>query len=229
MLFITYFFPELPTLIGGDFIVIILQWFCWNIKLYKVVGVILIENRSDILFHRDNRFGIIVTGGYSSEEFGLGSVCLTQNPLIKMGEVLVSLTPGEIVGAGLTWLVWPWMPGSLRDIVHPQTTWMLVPTIKTCARGCFVRLRWLLGVSGDHPRPFGLWKGWTACPLRVLGSKTVGRHCVRSVDGPWGPIMPELSFLKSSTGGLALSRLTEIGWNHLNQLGLHRWFCISNT
>jgi hypothetical protein len=57
---------------------------------------------SDILVNRDNRFGIIVTGGYSSEEFGLGSVCLTQKPLIKMGEVLVSLTPGEIVGSGLT-------------------------------------------------------------------------------------------------------------------------------
>ncbi len=37
------------------------------IKLYKVVGVILIENMSDILVHRDNRFGIIVTGGYSSD------------------------------------------------------------------------------------------------------------------------------------------------------------------
>ena len=60
---------------------------------------------SDILFHGDNRFGVIVTGGYSSEEFGLGSVCLTQKPLIKMGEVLVSLTPSEIVGSGLTWLV----------------------------------------------------------------------------------------------------------------------------
>jgi hypothetical protein len=57
---------------------------------------------SDILVNRDNRFGIIVTGGYSSEGFGLGSVCLTQKPLIKMGEVLVSLTPGEIVGSGLT-------------------------------------------------------------------------------------------------------------------------------
>ena len=57
---------------------------------------------SDILVQRDNRFGIIVTGGYSSEGFGLGSVFLTQKPLIKMGEVLVSLTPGEIVGSGLT-------------------------------------------------------------------------------------------------------------------------------
>ena len=44
----------------------------------------------------------LTDGGYSSEEFGLGSVCLTQKPLIKMGEVLVSLTPGEIVGSGLT-------------------------------------------------------------------------------------------------------------------------------
>jgi len=33
---------------------------------------------------------------------------------------------------------------------------MLEQTIKTWARGCFVRLRWLPGVLGDHPRPFGL-------------------------------------------------------------------------
>jgi hypothetical protein len=122
---------------------------------------------SDILVHRDNRFGIIVTGGYSSEEFCLGSVCLTQNSLIKMGEVLVSLTPGEVVGSGLTWLVGSGIFESRKNNVHPQTTSMVVPTIKTGAMGCFVRLRWLLGVSGDHPRPFGLWKGWTACPLTV--------------------------------------------------------------
>jgi len=140
------------------------------IKLYKVVGVILIENMSDILVHRDNRFGIIVTGGYSSEEFCLGSVCLTQNSLIKMGEVLVSLTPGEVVGSGLTWLVGSGIFESRKNNVHPQTTSMVVPTIKTGAMGCFVRLRWLLGVSGDHPRPFGLWKGWTACPLTVSAS-----------------------------------------------------------
>ena len=48
---------------------------------------------SDILFHGYNRFGIIVTGGYSSEDFGVGSVYLTQNSLIKVGEVLVYLTP----------------------------------------------------------------------------------------------------------------------------------------
>jgi hypothetical protein len=38
----------------------------------------------------------------------------------------------------------------------PQIMSMLVPTIKTCARGCFVRLRWLLGVLGANPRPYGL-------------------------------------------------------------------------
>ena len=36
----------------------------------------------------------------------------------------------------------------------PQIMSMLVPTIKTCARGCFVRLRWLPSVLGAHPRPF---------------------------------------------------------------------------
>jgi hypothetical protein len=33
---------------------------------------------------------------------------------------------------------------------------MLEQTIKTCARGCFVRLRWLPIVLGAQPRPYGL-------------------------------------------------------------------------
>ena len=70
---------------------------------------------------------------------------------------------------------------------------MLEQTIKTWARGCFVRLRWLLGVLGAQPRPYGLVERvdilsfdggsvencrWTVFPL---GGLTVRSNNTRTV------------------------------------------------
>ena len=97
----------------------ILRLVWWKIKCYRLVGVILIETVSEILVHGDNRFGIIVTGGHFSEEFGLCSVEWTKKVLGQTGQVLVSLTPSRIVWAGLIWIVCPGMSGYPRNNVHP--------------------------------------------------------------------------------------------------------------
>jgi hypothetical protein len=80
-----------------------------------------------------------------------------------------------------------------------------VPTIKTCARGVlFDCAGFQVSSVITHHRMVSR-KRETACPLTVSASKTVGGQRVRSVNGPWGPIIPELSFLNSSIGCLALS------------------------
>ncbi len=158
-----------------------------------------------------------------------------------MVQVLVSLTPGEIVGAGLTWLVWPGISGSRKNSVPPVNhrgqgwpAWLdqgcpdplgpeYPPKLRECScrRSKRVQGGVLFDCAGFKASPvithdrWVPWKGWTACPLTVSVSETVGGQRVRSVDGTLGPIMPELSFLNSSIGCLALSRLTEIGWNRV--------------
>ena len=162
-------------------------------------------------FFNSNR----VWNSWFTEITGLALLSPVVTLLIKMGEVLVSLTPGEIVGAGLTWLVWPGMPGSRRTSVHPQITSMVVPTIKTCARGCFVRLRWLLGVPGDHPRPLGAVERvdsvsfdgvsvgncrWTACPFGGWNVRSNNARTVVSklLDWMFGIIPVDWNRVKSS-------------------------------
>jgi hypothetical protein len=97
----------------------------------------------------------------------------------------------------------------------PQIMSMLVPTIKTCARGCFVRLRWLLGVGrwlattawsrgkGRHPVFDALSVencGWTACPF---GGWNVRSNNARTVvpqhfDWMFGIIPVDWNRVKSS-------------------------------
>jgi hypothetical protein len=82
----------------------------------------------------------------------------------------------------------------------PQIMSMLVPTIKTCARGCFVRLRWLLGV--------GRWLATTAWSRgkgrqRVLWRSRRRKLSVDSVSARW--------FVET------VSQLTEFWTEYLNR------------
>ena len=118
---------------------------------------------------------------------------------------------------------------------------MLVPTIKTCARGCFVRLRWLPGVGrwlattawsrgkGRHPVFDALSVencGWTACPL---GEWTVRSNNTRTVvsklfdwrfgiiPGSWKPCPSWLDFGPNTSIDSFFQSFTE-------HVTLHTWW-----
>ena len=179
----------------------------WNIKLYKVVGVILIENVSDILVQRDNRFGIIVSRGHFSEEFGVGSVYLTQTLWLRWVKCWFHLP--QLKHGGQDWpdQFHQGFPDSTGTAYTPNHVDARANDQNVC-KGvfCSIALASKRPTVISHHRMVSR-KGWTACPLTVVASKTVGGQCFRSVDWPWGPIIPELSFLNSSIGCLALSQV----------------------
>ncbi len=153
---------------------VILQRVCWKIKLYKVVGVILIENVSDILFHGDNKFVIIVSGGNFSEKTDSDTVDSTKKSLVQTGRFLTLPPPGETSWSELTWLVRSGISGFPRNSVYPKSCRCSSKRSKRVQGGVLFDCAGFQSSSVlNHDRMVS-WKGWTACPLTVLASKTVG-------------------------------------------------------
>jgi hypothetical protein len=147
---------------------------------------------SDILVHRDNRFGIIVTGGYSSEEFCLGSVCLTQTLWFRWVKCWFHLP--QLKHGGQDWPDWldqgfPVPPGT----EHPPNHVDARANDQNVCKGVFCSIAlasrrprcstttaWSRG-KGRHPVFDALSVencGWTACPL---GEWTVRLNNTRTV------------------------------------------------
>jgi hypothetical protein len=118
---------------------------------------------------------------------------------------------------------------------------MLVPTIKTCARGCFVRLRRLLGVLGAQPRPYGLVERvdilsfdggsvencrWIVFPLGRLTVRSNNTRTVVSklldwmfgiIQGSWKPCPSWLDFGPNTSIDSFFQSFTE-------HVTLHTWW-----
>lgn len=118
---------------------------------------------------------------------------------------------------------------------------MLEQTIKTCARGCFVRLRRLLGVLGAQPRPYGLVERvdilsfdggsvencrWTVFPLGRLTVRSNNTRTVVSklldwmfgiIQGSWKPCPSWLDFGPNTSIDSFFQSFTE-------HVTLHTWW-----
>jgi hypothetical protein len=127
--------------------------------------------------------------------------------LVQTGRFLTLPPPGETWGSGLTWLVRSGISGFPRNSVYPKSCRCSSKRSKRVQGGVLFDCAGFQTSSVlNHDRMVS-WKGCSTCPLTVLASKTVGGQCFRSVDWPRGPIIPELSFLNSSTLCLALSQV----------------------
>ena len=156
------------------------------------------------------------------------------NSLIKVGEVLVSLTPVETWGSGFTWLVRSGISGFPRNRVPPKSCRC------SCRRSKRVQGGVLFDCAGfqassvlNHDRMVS-WQGWTACPLTVVASKTVGRLTVRSnntrtvvsklldwmfgiIQGSWKPCPSWLDFGPNTSIDSFFQSFTE-------HVTLHTWW-----
>ena len=147
-----------------------------------MVGVILIETVSEILVHGDNRFVIIVTGGNFSEKPDPDTVDSTKKSLVQTGRFLTLSLPGDPSRSVLTGSVGSGISGFPRNSVYPKSCRCSSKRSKRVQGGVLFDCAGFQSSSViTHDRMVS-WKGWTACPLTVLASKTVGGQCFRSVD-----------------------------------------------